>query len=800
MKLYMLVLNGLFVVIVAALINLVTNLLGAPITSQPSYPWVIVSLFVVAVPIGIYLNIKIYQQDTDSTNRQRMKESVKNKWNMTETGLTDDQLSSDAKSITLELHIKAVDHSGEFLLQPEEQVPSNKTIVDVYDDANQKLLILGEPGSGKTTLLLKLTEALLNRAEGEHPIPVVFNLSSWSQKPIDVWLVEELNAAYQVPREVGKKWVDIGQILPLLDGLDQVAPAFLAECVVNINKYLYAHRNRPIVICCQTATYLKLKEHPYISTHVFPQPLSLQKIDGYLLNSKVQLKALCEVIHEDRKLRDIASTPLMLFTLAQAYSGKSKAELLEILTDPTFQQEDVFDAYVDKMLSRKDQAELYNTQQARDWLRWLAKKLQQFQRDDFYIERMQPEWLPDDRSRQLYLIAAKLLPRLLIGLAFGMYIAILFFGSVQSFKIGLLGGVIFGLMALVKEVRSVNGNIWSWRNWVSSLVRGLVIGVLLGLINGLVSGLHIGLLVGIMAGLILGPIFRLIRVVETEVKPANRNLWSWATWWRSITRGLIIGFIIYFFFDLLNGLFFGICFGLLSGLIERVETEIKPAEKVNWSWISQCYSLVKGFLQGILFGLASSVIVGLSTIPLVGLGSTHGLFALVFGIFYALHFGLPFGLLLGLVRGLVNGLSSDMLEQKRLTRPNEGIRRSAYNGVIRIGLVNGLFIAIIIWLFLQLIRPETVLSETQVIVYGIAGGLVGWLVTGLFGGGNECIKHAILRLLLRRTGCIPRNYSKFLDNASDRLLMRKIGGGYKFRHPLLGIYFARDDHNHPYNT
>jgi predicted NACHT family NTPase len=51
---------------------------------------------------------------------------------------------------------------------------------DVFDDMGQTLLILGAPGAGKTTLLLALASDLLSRAENDtdHPIPVVFNLSS----------------------------------------------------------------------------------------------------------------------------------------------------------------------------------------------------------------------------------------------------------------------------------------------------------------------------------------------------------------------------------------------------------------------------------------------------------------------------------------------------------------------------------------------------------------------------------------------------------------------------------------------
>ena len=40
--------------------------------------------------------------------------------------------------------------------QEHRQLPKGTRIVDVFDEMNQSLLILGEPGSGKTTMLLEL--------------------------------------------------------------------------------------------------------------------------------------------------------------------------------------------------------------------------------------------------------------------------------------------------------------------------------------------------------------------------------------------------------------------------------------------------------------------------------------------------------------------------------------------------------------------------------------------------------------------------------------------------------------------
>ena len=164
-------------------------------------------------------------------NRRRLLAKVRSFWI---TGVLDQSLHG-AALILLGLHEQreAVENPWRFVLQPPDQsarsLPPNTHIIQVYDEVNGELLILGEPGIGKTTLLLELARHLLYRAEKDetHPMPVVFNLSSWAVKrqPITDWLAEELYDKYQVPRQLARSWVNTDQVLPLLDGLDEVTPA-----------------------------------------------------------------------------------------------------------------------------------------------------------------------------------------------------------------------------------------------------------------------------------------------------------------------------------------------------------------------------------------------------------------------------------------------------------------------------------------------------------------------------------------------------------------------------------------------
>jgi hypothetical protein len=91
------------------------------------------------------------------------------------------------------------------------------------------------------------------------------------------------------------------------------------------------------------------------------------------------------------------------------------------------------------------------------------------------------------------------------------------------------------------------------------------------------------------------------------------------------------------------------------------------------------------------------------------------------------------------------------------------------------------------------------------LAFGIAG-IAGWLILGtgfaiVFGatfglqflllqGGVAYISHYILRYFLLQRKYLPWRYSRFLDYATKRILLRKVGGGYIFLHRIFFEYFA----------
>jgi hypothetical protein len=214
--------------------------------------------------------------------------------------------------------------------------------------------------------------------------------------------------------------------------------------------------------------------------------------------------------------------------------------------------------------------------------------------------------------------------------------------------------------------------------------------------------------------------------------------------------GLISGLIG----RLIDGLIVVLIFGLIGGLIVGLD-DIEVREQIRFKFSRG--GLIGGLIGGLVFALIVRSIMVLNGEP--------------FGeLFDALIRGLILGLIGGLFIGLIDGVyrSTGLEQNYRRNRPNAAIRQSLRNG-----LFGGLFCGLLVGLDVALTGGLTV---------GLLFGLLVALTVGLILGWTEVIKHYTLRLVLFFDGSMPLNYVRFLDNCTDRILLRRVGGGYIFIH------------------
>ncbi|MFF7349953.1 NACHT domain-containing protein [Streptomyces antimycoticus] len=133
----------------------------------------------------------------------------------------------------------------------------------------RRLVILGEPGAGKSVLLIRLLQDLIERRTSDSPVPVLFSLASWNPcQPLKTWLAEQLRRSYPglaaptsasltgaagASGDLAQALLDTGRILPLLDGFDELPPAWHAPALDTLNRTLPP--KQPLALASRTDPY-----------------------------------------------------------------------------------------------------------------------------------------------------------------------------------------------------------------------------------------------------------------------------------------------------------------------------------------------------------------------------------------------------------------------------------------------------------------------------------------------------------------------------------------------------------------
>jgi hypothetical protein len=165
-------------------------------------------------------------------------------------------------------------------------------------------------------------------------------------------------------------------------------------------------------------------------------------------------------------------------------------------------------------------------------------------------------------------------------------------------------------------------------------------------------------------------------------------------------------------------------------------------------------------------------------------------------LFISLAIGLSGGGALFIFRALGIKIAGKQLTKRLSLSPNEGIRRSAKNGVLvafPLGLFVGIFFVLDVILLMNPVFRLHV-GPSGAFLFELGEGLFYALLIGLvlafIFGLDAFLQHYILRFWLWRTHTFPLKVVPFLEDATARILIRRVGGGYSFTHRLLLDYFA----------
>lgn len=183
----------------------------------------------------------------------------------------------------------------------------------------------------------------------------------------------------------------------------------------------------------------------------------------------------------------------------------------------------------------------------------------------------------------------------------------------------------------------------------------------------------------------------------------------------------------------------------------------QPIESLRWSWKEVKGKLIFWTISCLIGGVIIQLFKVLGDQPYEGL-------LIIFTL-----------LLVGLLVGLFDGLSSTVdIEAK--TNSNQGIRRSIKISIAIASIGFLLFTWVAILLNVPLFLGATI------------GLTIGWYL-----GGTACVIHYALRIVFCCTNCMPWNYARFLNYATERLFLQKVGGGYLFIHRSLMEHFTQMD-------
>jgi hypothetical protein len=380
-----------------------------------------------------------------------------------------------------------------------------------------------------------------------------------------------------------------------------------------------------------------------------------------------------------------------------------------------------------------------------------------------------------------------------------------------------------GLTVAMTAVLTAGPSVWlrgEFRERLSTrLPWALITGLMCGLGVAVGVGWHSGL-AGVLVGLCTGSIAalsyglsdrRVFRWVETMIVGLLGGLGGGVLSWlvgELLLKVLRLELAGWLHLWLLGGLGVGATAGVIVVLMAKLSEKTRLLKTLQGARVERWKWPLLRWPQGLIIEAAILLMSGLSVVLLAELGQMQIVRAsgiltsmLGLGLIWALTISLFFALVgaamgaftAALLGALLGALSGGLIgpEIERRATPNQGIWRSAINvgvfaliGGLALGLIWGLVNEAVGVLMMVLVRSAG--DWWRIVLWNM-------LFLGLFSGlvpGAACLQHFTLRFVLWCPGLAPWRYARFLDYATERMFLQRVGGRYRFIHDLLRDHFA----------
>ncbi|MEU5537230.1 hypothetical protein [Streptomyces sp. NPDC020362] len=283
-------------------------------------------------------------------------------------------------------------------------LPTGIPLAQVRHQVGNSLLLVGEPGTGKTFQLLELAGDLLDEAAQDviARIPVYFHLALWTKDraPLLDWMAAELGRCFHIPARLDVKRVIEAEVLPVLDGLDEVPAQYRHLCVDAVNHFRAHYGDVPMVVGSREKEYTTLRRPLILDAAVRVRRLSPEEVNAHLAAIGSGTDGLREVAAEDKRVAELLRTPLFLRFAADAYTGLP-ADSIVSPGRSSSRRTRVMDDYVKACLQRPlaRPSSPYDEEHMLRWMSWLARAMRARAQPVFHPDRVDPSWLPDKASR-----------------------------------------------------------------------------------------------------------------------------------------------------------------------------------------------------------------------------------------------------------------------------------------------------------------------------------------------------------------------------------------------------------------